>query len=108
MENVAEIAAVPGIDAIFLGPADLSQSLGIPGEWDHPRLKEAIDTTIRAGCGAGKIVGAMSSSLDQASEWVEKGVRYLATALDMALLRQALVTEAAAVRKRLGWQPPEL
>jgi 2-keto-3-deoxy-L-rhamnonate aldolase RhmA len=106
VENVAEIAAVRGIDALFLGPADLSQSLGIPGQWEHERLREAIDTTIRAGRAAGKIVGSMSSNLEQAAEWVEKGVRYLATGLDMAYLRQALVAEAAAVRERLGWRPP--
>ena len=48
----------------------------------------------------------MSSDLDQAAEWVEKGVRYLATGLDMAYLRQALVADAAAVREKLGWRPP--
>jgi len=106
VENAADIAAVPGVDALFLGPADLSQSLGIPGQWEHPRLREAIDTTIRAGRGAGKIVGAMSSNLDQAAEWVEKGVRYLATGLDLGFLRQSLVGEAEAVRERLGWKPP--
>jgi len=106
VENVAEIAAVPGVDAIFLGPADLSQSLGIPGQWRNERLRGAIHTTIRAGREAGKIVGAMSSDLDQAAEWVEHGVRYLATGLDMAYLRQALTAEAAALRERLRWRPP--
>ena len=41
LEEVERIAAVPGLDFLFVGPADLSQSLGIPGQWDHPRLAAA-------------------------------------------------------------------
>jgi 2-keto-3-deoxy-L-rhamnonate aldolase RhmA len=48
IREVEEIAAVPGIDVLFIGPADLSQSLGIPGEWDHPRLWETFERVARA------------------------------------------------------------
>jgi 4-hydroxy-2-oxoheptanedioate aldolase len=105
VENAAEIAAVPGVDALFIGPADLSQSLGIPGEWRHERVDVAIDRTIRAGLAAGRILGAMSADLEQAREWVERGVRFLATGLDMGFLKQALCAEAEAIRQQIGWRP---
>jgi 2-dehydro-3-deoxyglucarate aldolase/4-hydroxy-2-oxoheptanedioate aldolase len=42
VEEVEKIAAIPDVDFLFLGPADLSQSLGIPGQWEHPRLWQAV------------------------------------------------------------------
>jgi 2-dehydro-3-deoxyglucarate aldolase/4-hydroxy-2-oxoheptanedioate aldolase len=46
--DVARIAATPQVDVLFVGPADLSQSLGLPGEWDHPRMWEALDKVAAA------------------------------------------------------------
>ena len=42
VDDVEKIAAVPDVDLLFIGPADLSQSMGLPGQWDHPRLWQAI------------------------------------------------------------------
>ena len=48
VEDVERIAAVPDLDFLFIGPADLSQSMGIPGEWEHPRMWAAVDAHGRA------------------------------------------------------------
>src|SRR5919201_6351807 len=48
VEEVERIAAVPDLDFLFVGPADLSQSMGLPGEWDHPRVWQAVERTARA------------------------------------------------------------
>ncbi len=48
VEDVERIAAVPDLDFLFIGPADLSQSMGIPGEWEHPRMWAAVERTARA------------------------------------------------------------
>ncbi len=105
VENAAAIAAVPGVDSLFIGPGDLSQSMGIPGQWRDPRLGAAISQIIRAATGQGKIAGAMPPDLDLAAEWVGQGVRYLATGLDMLLLQRALRAETTDLRERLGWSP---
>ena len=55
--NVAEIAAVDGVDVLFIGRLDLSVSLGIPGEIEHPTIKEAVNKLIAQGRAAGKAVG---------------------------------------------------
>jgi 4-hydroxy-2-oxoheptanedioate aldolase len=104
VENVAAIAAVPGVDALFIGPGDLSQSLGAPGDWSNPAFHEATNRAIRATRDAGKIAGAMSSTLEQAEEWVERGVRFLSTGLDLGFLRQALSAEASLLKERLRWE----
>ena len=48
VDEVETIAALPGLDFLFVGPADLSQSLGLPGEWNHPRMWAALERVARA------------------------------------------------------------
>src|SRR5207247_4855482 len=53
IEDVERIAAVPDIDVLFVGPADLSQSMGLPGEWEHPRLWQAYARVAKAAQAGG-------------------------------------------------------
>jgi 4-hydroxy-2-oxoheptanedioate aldolase len=103
VENAAAIAAVPGVDALFIGPGDLSQSLGVPGQHRHERVAAAVDHTLRATLAAGKICGAMPYDQEQLVEWAEKGIRFLVPGLDTAYLKQALAAQAAMLRERVGW-----
>ncbi|AHG01844.1 aldolase (plasmid) [Halostagnicola larsenii XH-48] len=59
LDNAREIAAVDGIDAVFVGPADLSANLGIFGEWDNDRFDAAIERVVRAGAAADIPVGTL-------------------------------------------------
>jgi 4-hydroxy-2-oxoheptanedioate aldolase len=57
VESIAEIAATPGLDAIIVGPLDLSAGLGVIGQTEHPKVIEAIERIVRAGRDAGVPVG---------------------------------------------------
>jgi 2-keto-3-deoxy-L-rhamnonate aldolase RhmA len=105
VENAAEIAAVPGVDCLFIGPGDLSQSLGITWEFDHPALWEAIIKTFRATRLHGKIAGIMPAGLEQARRSVDEGARLLLWGPDLALFQRAAKEDAARLAEGLRWKP---
>ena len=78
IENREEIASVPGIDAIFVGPMDLSVSMGHPGETTHPAQVEAVDKIVATCRQKGLASGIMLFDRDQAAHWIEKGMRFWA------------------------------
>ncbi len=81
-----ELLAVPGIDAVMVGPADLSISLGVPGEFQHPKMVGAIeairDTCIRRGV----IPGMQTRTPSLAKFWKERGMRFLGCNNDTGML----------------------
>jgi 2-keto-3-deoxy-L-rhamnonate aldolase RhmA len=81
-----ELLAVPGIDAVMVGPADLSISLGVPGEFQHPKMVGAIeairDTCIRRGV----IPGMQTRTLALAKFWKERGMLFLGCNNDAGML----------------------
>ncbi|MDI3538049.1 MAG: 2-dehydro-3-deoxyglucarate aldolase [Bacillota bacterium] len=103
VENLDEILAVPGIDVIFIGPADLSQSLGIPGKLGDPRVIELVDTTIDKAKKAGRPVGIFALDAEDAARWVRAGVTYIALGADSFFLfngAKALVEKLAPIRNK--------
>jgi 2-keto-3-deoxy-L-rhamnonate aldolase RhmA len=83
VEAVEQIAAVPDVDFLFLGPADLSQSLGVPAQWEHPRLWSAIERVARA-CQAARVPwGILPMTPAHARRCVEMGCRILSLGLDV-------------------------
>ena len=86
VESAGEIAAVPGIDALFVGPADLSTSLGRFGEYDDPEFTDAIGETIAAANDEGVPVGTLATSDDLIDRWVEAGYDYLIAGTDIGFL----------------------
>lgn len=89
LENVEEIAAVDGIDALFVGPADLSGALGVFAEWEAPKLQNAIDRVLRAGARHSTPVGTLTVSQDQIDERVEVGFDFLIVGKDTTYLADA-------------------
>jgi 2-keto-3-deoxy-L-rhamnonate aldolase RhmA len=81
-----ELLSVPGIDAVMVGPADLSISLGVPGEFQHPKMVEAMeairDTCIRRGIAP----GTQTRSAPQARFWKDRGMRFLGCSNDTSML----------------------
>jgi 2-keto-3-deoxy-L-rhamnonate aldolase RhmA len=72
-----ELLAVPGIDAVMIGPADLSISLGVPGEFQHPKMVEAMEA-VRDSCNRRGIApGTQTRTPDLARFWKERGMRFL-------------------------------
>ena len=77
MENLDEVLKVDGIDVIFIGPMDLSQSYGVPGKTTDPEVKAAIDTITAKTLAAGKAVGTTAASAEAAKALIAKGVQYI-------------------------------
>lgn len=97
IEQLAEIAAVPDVDVIFVGPTDLSTSFGVPGNVQDPRVQEAILHIFETVTRAGKAPGIMVSSVAAARQWQERGARYITIGLD-SLLAPAVREYLQAVR----------
>lgn len=89
VENAEEIMAVEGIDVAFLAPFDLSQSLGVPGQFDNPVYLEALDRLEKATEQAGAIMGTLVLDADMAKAKLDRGYRFLMLSLDVALLDSA-------------------
>jgi len=73
VENIEEIAAIPGVDVIFIGPSDLSVSLGCPGEFDNPLYKDAIKRTLAACEKFGKYAFMFAAGAELAKASLEDG-----------------------------------
>jgi 4-hydroxy-2-oxoheptanedioate aldolase len=100
LDNAEAIAATPGIDALFLGPADLSIALSKGGNVDPMagEVDRELDRLIAAASKAGKIMGAYCHSAVRAVALAKRGMRFLAVGSDMAFLRSG----AAAALKALA------
>lgn len=99
IENLEKIAATPGIDAIFVGPSDLSVGLGIPGQISHPKEVEAIGKVV-AVCQKHSIIpGIHMSKLETLKEWIQKGMRFVSFSSDVDLLARGAADSLAQIRK---------
>jgi len=95
--DLASILAVEGVDVIFIGPYDLSTSLGLPGQFDHPKVREAI-TEIVARCTERKVaVGIWVPDTESAKFWVDHGVRFVTVSNNELMLFQ----QASSLRRAL-------
>lgn len=81
-----EIAAIDGIDVLFVGPADLSMALGIYDQLDHPRFLEAIKETANAAKRAGKATGVLMSNPEEYGKYHSLGFQLLACGADAAFV----------------------
>ena len=98
LENVEEIAAVDGIDVLWIGQTDLSNSMGIPAQFDHPDFTSAVDRVLAAALTHGKAAGYMGMSLEECRQLHEKGFRCLAYSGDLWLYQEILSDRIAALR----------
>ncbi|MFT0850747.1 HpcH/HpaI aldolase/citrate lyase family protein [Achromobacter sp. F4_2707] len=95
LDNLEAIAAVDGVDGIFIGPADLSASLGYPGQPGHPTVTQVINDTIGRIRACGKAPGILMLNESRARECLELGAQFVAVALDTVLLRDSVDAIAA-------------
>ena len=92
VEEVEKIAAVPQVDVLFVGPADLAQSMGVPGEWEHPRLWAAVERVARAAQAANIHWAILPRNAEYARRCVALGCRMLSVGLDVWALERGLKT----------------
>lgn len=95
VENIDDILAVDGIDGIFIGPSDLSASMGYLGQQTHPDVVGAAKSVIAKATAAGKIAGVNAFNPDQASDYVAAGADFVNVGADVALLARATEQLAA-------------
>lgn len=86
VDNAAEIAAVEGVDAVFVGPSDLAASMGLLGEQTHPAVTDAVERTFKAVLAAGKPVGVNAFSPEQARKYLAAGASFVLVGADVGLL----------------------
>lgn len=101
LENVEEIVAVEGVDMLLIGSNDLCAEMGISGQYDHPRLKEAFVRCIAAASKVGKHVGigGLASRDDLMAQFVKMGARYVSTGTDLGFLISSCTQRARFVRE---------
>ena len=89
VRNLPDILSVEGIDAIFIGPADLSQSMGLTGQFDHPDFCRTVEYIICQAQKAGKPVSMFFSGVEAAKKGEEAGIKILTVSGDTILLAEA-------------------
>jgi 2-keto-3-deoxy-L-rhamnonate aldolase RhmA len=90
LDNVEAIAAVDGVDVIWLGHFDLTNFLGIPGQFSHPQYRDAVKRIAAAAAKHGKSAGYMAADEALGREYLGHGYRMIATGTDQALLQASL------------------
>jgi 2-dehydro-3-deoxyglucarate aldolase/4-hydroxy-2-oxoheptanedioate aldolase len=93
-----ELLSIPGIDAVMVGPVDLSISLGVPGDFQHPKMVDAMEK-IRDSCIAHNVApGTQTRSLALAKFWRERGMRFLGCSSEMGMMME----RASEIAKELA------
>ena len=86
LEAREELLSIPGIDAVMIGPADLSISLGVPGEFQHPKMVEAMEA-VRDTCNRkGVAPGTQTRTPQLARFWKERGMRFLGCGNEISMM----------------------
>ena len=86
LDAIEDIASVPGVDALFIGPADLAGSLGHLGNPGHPDVQQAISKALSRIRSLGKPAGLFAISTDDAQQRIAEGVNFLSVGTDIGLL----------------------
>jgi 4-hydroxy-2-oxoheptanedioate aldolase len=108
LDNVRDICAVPGIEGVYIGPADLSIGLGLDPmlAFSTDQLKEPVER-IRAACAEfGRVMGGHSLNAADALRWVGRGSRLVSLGADSVMLATIAAQELATARQGAGVQPP--
>lgn len=98
LENLDEIIQVPHIDVIFLGPYDLSQSFGIPGQVDDPRVVKGMEEATKKIRAAGKVTGTFAADVKRAKRWMDVGIQYISISVDVGIFAEACQGLVAKLR----------
>lgn len=82
IDALPEMLKIPDIDVIFIGPNDLSHSLGLPGQVTHPTVQAAMNRIADLVIPSDKALGLMIRDADQARQWAERGARYITITIE--------------------------
>lgn len=103
LNNLESILEVDGIDVIFIGPNDLSQSMGIPGQVDHPDLVSAIGGLVDQCRQRNKHIGIFADTLEKARQYREMGIKYIGYSVDVGIFARACSEITSGLRSGHAW-----
>lgn len=106
VENIEEIAAVEGLDGLFIGPSDLSTGLGCLGEFEHLRYIEAVGRIESVAHSRGKVLGTALYAGTSVDALAGRGHEFLVIGADMALMREAMTTLVSKTRVEAALPDP--
>ena len=98
-ENLEAIASVPGVDVLWVGHYDLTVSMGIPAQFDHPRLLQAMDDVVDACRRHGLAPGFLPPTPENAAHWVSKGFRMISLGSDIGVFLDGMQKFKAYVER---------
>lgn len=102
-EKLDELLGVPGVDAVFIGPHDLSVSLGLPEKYDDPKFEEVVKFIIHKCRAKGKAVGIhFSEKPERQIRWIKEGANIVVHSFDIAIFMQKLEEDMDAIRNNAG------
>lgn len=101
LEHIEEIAALPGVDGIFIGPFDLSISMGMPGQFKNPEFQAALGRVLKACRAAGKFCILFTMSPDAVAEGFTQGYDAMAFSLDAYLFTAAVKEKIGYIREKI-------
>jgi 2-keto-3-deoxy-L-rhamnonate aldolase RhmA len=102
LENMEKIASVKGVDALFVGPFDLSVNMGLPGQISHPSLQEAIERVVEVGRKHKLATGIQLFDATSFKPWIERGMRFISYSGDIPLLADAAAQGIAELKSMAG------
>lgn len=103
MDVLDDLLSVPGLDGVFIGPHDLSVSLGYPEQYDHPVFENAVQKIIRTTRDKGLSIGIhFSLEPERQIKWVKEGANIVVHSFDIALFTQRLVHDMQVIRNGVG------
>ncbi|TLD69484.1 2-dehydro-3-deoxyglucarate aldolase [Phragmitibacter flavus] len=98
LSHLDEIAALDGVDVLFIGPADLTMELGIFGQFDHPKFLEAVHAIVKAANNANKATGILFFNPDDYQKYHNLGIRMIACGADATFVADSARTMAAKLQ----------
>ena len=103
MQRLDEILSVPGLDGVFIGPHDLSVSLGLPEQYDHPVFEEAVKAIIHTTRAKGLHIGIhFSLEPERQIKWMKEGANIVVHSFDIALFLQRLLHDLHIIKVAAG------
>lgn len=99
LDSVADIAAIDGVDILFVGPADLSFALGVPRDFKNPIFLSALDRVLKAANSCGKQAGILAPNWSSAAEYQQMGFNFIGIASDSILLADSMKKSLLEAKK---------
>jgi 2-dehydro-3-deoxyglucarate aldolase/4-hydroxy-2-oxoheptanedioate aldolase len=102
LANLDAIAGTQGVDVLWVGQFDLTQSMGIPGEFQNSRFLDALRAVVGAAQKHGKAAGIQPGNLEQAEQWLKIGFNVISWGNDISVYRGALASGVRTLRDRIA------